>query len=79
MTGSHTHARAPGPIRSSKRTPCPVVLTSGGSVEARREGAGTAVASGFLPPIRGAPMKKLLLLLVLVVVGVAVARKLREA
>jgi hypothetical protein len=55
------------------------VVTSGGSVEARPAGPGTAVASGFLPPIRGALMKKLLVLLVLVVVGVAVARKLREA
>jgi hypothetical protein len=55
------------------------VVTSGGSVEAQRAGPGTAVASGFLPPIRGAPMKKLIVLLVLVVVGVAVARKLREA
>jgi hypothetical protein len=55
------------------------VVTSSGSVEARREGPGTAVTSGFLPPTRGAPMKKLIVLLVLVVVGVAVARKLREA
>jgi hypothetical protein len=55
------------------------VVTSGGSVEARREGLGTAVTSRLLPPIRGATMKKLMVLLVLVVVGVAVARKLREA
>jgi hypothetical protein len=55
------------------------VLTSGGSVEALSRGPRPAVASGFLPSIGGAPMKKLIVLLVLVVVGVAVARKLREA
>jgi hypothetical protein len=56
-----------------------VVLTSGGSVEPLSQALRPAVPSGFFPPIRGAPMKKLLVLLVLVVVGVAVARKLREA
>jgi hypothetical protein len=37
------------------------------------------IASGFLSANPGGTMKKLLFLLIIVVIGVAVARKLREA
>jgi hypothetical protein len=74
ITGSHTHPRPPTRSRSSKSgtLPAPRTLT-----EAYGTLSPTVVDHRHQP--FGGPVKKLLVLLVLVVIGVAVAKKLREA
>ncbi|MET0627507.1 MAG: hypothetical protein ABW033_03515 [Acidimicrobiia bacterium] len=42
-------------------------------------GAAIAAYDGASPPAEGVPMKKILVLLVLVAIGVVVAKKVREA
>jgi len=37
------------------------------------------VGTGAVPSIAGAPMKKIIILLILVAIGVAVAKKVRDA